>query len=137
MSSASLKESFRYVQPTYPLQPGSYLCINTTPWKNGAGHTFPHGLAIKLGMIPCVMPTLFAVYLNKIALSAILRAEVYASAVSRTPGPVSVSVPWKIPLTFYLSNQRKRLTMAFYGNLEFQALVEEIMEVLVVKLRSK
>ena len=67
---------------------------------NRAGHTFPHGLAIKLGMIPCVMPTLFAVYLNKIALSAILRAEVYASAVSRTPGPVSVSVPWKIPLTF-------------------------------------
>ena len=50
-----------------------------------------HGLAIKLGIIPCFIPTLFAVYLNKIALSAILKADVYASAVSRTPGPVSVS----------------------------------------------
>lgn len=100
MSSASLKEPFRYVEPTYPLQPGSCLCFNTTLWKNGVGRTFPHGLAIKLGMIPCVMPTLFAVYLNKIALSAILRAEVYASAVSRTPGPVSVSVPRKVPLAF-------------------------------------
>jgi hypothetical protein len=100
MSSASLKGSLRHIEPTDPLQPGSYMCINTTLWKNGVGRTFPHGLAIKLGMIPCVMPTLFAVYLNKIALSAILRAEVYASAVSRTPGPVSVSVPWKVPLAF-------------------------------------
>lgn len=108
MSSASLKRFFRYVEPTYPLQPGSYLCINTTLWKNGIGRTFPHGLAIKLGMIPCVMPTLFAVYLNKIALSAILRAEVYASAVSRTPGPVSVSVSWKVTSAFLFVINRGR-----------------------------
>ena len=49
------------------------------------------GFAIKLGIMPCVIPTLLAVYLNRIALSAILRAVVYARAVSRTPGPVSVS----------------------------------------------
>lgn len=44
--------------------------------------TFPHGLAMKLGITPCFMPILFATYLYSIALSAIRRAEVYASAVS-------------------------------------------------------
>ena len=38
-------------------------------------HAIP-GLAMKLGMIPCFIPTLLAVYLNRIALSAILSAEV-------------------------------------------------------------
>jgi hypothetical protein len=49
-------------------------------------------LAIKLGTIPCFMPMLFVRYLNKIALSANLRADVYASADSNTPGPLSVSI---------------------------------------------
>lgn len=53
--------------------------------------TFPQGLAMKLGVTPCFIPRLLATYLNRIALSAILSADVYASAVSRTPGPVSVS----------------------------------------------
>lgn len=38
--------------------------------------TPPHGLAMKLGIIPCFMPTLFAMYLNKMALSAIFSAVV-------------------------------------------------------------
>ena len=52
----------------------------------------PQGFAMKLGMMPCLMPTLFANNLKRIALSAIRGALVYASAVSNTPGPVSVSV---------------------------------------------
>ncbi len=54
--------------------------------------TFPHGLAMKLGTIPYFIPRLFARNLNKSALSAILKADVYARAVSNTPGPVSVSI---------------------------------------------
>ena len=46
---------------------------------------------MKLGTIPCFIPILFAANLNKIALSAIRKAVVYARAVSYTPGPVSVS----------------------------------------------
>ena len=42
-------------------------------------------------LLPCSMPTLLAVSLNRLALSATLKAEVYAKAVSKTPGPVSVS----------------------------------------------
>jgi hypothetical protein len=53
--------------------------------------TFPHGLAMKLGITPRFIPMLLAKYLNKIPLSAIRSAEVYANAVSKTPGPVSVS----------------------------------------------
>jgi hypothetical protein len=53
--------------------------------------TFPQGFAMKLGMTPCFMPRLFAVNLNRMALSAIRIAFRYASAVSNTPGPVSVS----------------------------------------------
>lgn len=44
--------------------------------------TSPQGLAIKLGITPCFMPMLLAANLNRIALSAIRRAEVYAKAVS-------------------------------------------------------
>ena len=44
--------------------------------------TFPHGLAIKLGRMPCFIPMLFARYLYRIALSAIRNADVYANAVS-------------------------------------------------------
>ena len=46
---------------------------------------------MKLGTTPWRMPTLFARNLKSAALSAIRNALVYASAVSRTPGPVSVS----------------------------------------------
>ena len=53
--------------------------------------TFPHGFAMKLGTTPWRMPTLFARNLKSAALSAIRNALVYARAVSRTPGPVSVS----------------------------------------------
>lgn len=54
--------------------------------------TLPQGLAIKLGVIPCFIPMLFVRYLNRMALSAMRCAVVYARAVSYTPGPVSVSV---------------------------------------------
>lgn len=50
--------------------------------RGGLVLTFPQGLAIKLGVIPCFMPTLLAKNLNRIALSAILRAGQYAKAVS-------------------------------------------------------
>ena len=55
--------------------------------------TLPQGLAMKLGVIPCFIPMLFVRYLNRMALSAMRCAVVYARAVSYTPGPVSVSVP--------------------------------------------
>jgi len=47
---------------------------------------------MNVGVIPCFMPTLFATNLNRMALSAIRPESVYARAVSKTPGPVSVSV---------------------------------------------
>lgn len=46
---------------------------------------------MKVGEIPYFIPMLLATSLNKQALSAILEASVYPSAVSNTPGPVSVS----------------------------------------------
>lgn len=46
---------------------------------------------MKVGMMPYFMPTLFATSLKREALSAIRLASVYANAVSKTPGPVSVS----------------------------------------------
>ena len=50
-----------------------------------------YGFAMNVGVIPYFIPTLFATNLNKIALSAIRPESVYARAVSKTPGPVSVS----------------------------------------------
>ena len=47
---------------------------------------------MKLGVIPYFIPRLLTRYLNSRALSATRRAVVYARAVSKTPGPVSVSV---------------------------------------------
>ena len=46
---------------------------------------------MNVGMIPYLVPTLFATSLNKTPLSAMRDASVYANAVSKTPGPVSVS----------------------------------------------
>ena len=46
---------------------------------------------MNVGVIPYFIPTLFATNLNRIALSAIRPESVYARAVSKTPGPVSVS----------------------------------------------
>ena len=89
---------------------------------------------MKLGITPYFMPIDFAVYLNKIALSAILSAEVYASAVSRTPGPVSVS--WKC-VSIELHRIIKRLTVALDWNVETQALVEQALEIVIVKLRPQ
>jgi hypothetical protein len=43
---------------------------------------------MKLGRTPHFIPTDFATYLKSIALSAILNAEVYANAVSKTPAIV-------------------------------------------------
>ena len=63
----------------------------TTPTLEYQTLTFPHGFAMKLGTTPWRMPTLFARNLKSAALSAIRNALVYARAVSRTPGPVSVS----------------------------------------------
>lgn len=89
------------------------------------------GLAMKLGITPCFMPIDFAVYLNKMALSAILSAEVYASAVSRTPGPVSVS--WEV-VNIEIHGIIKQLTVALDRDVETQALVEQVLEVLIVQL---
>jgi hypothetical protein len=50
-----------------------------------------YGFAMNVGVIPYFIPTLFATNLNRIALSAIRPESVYARAVSKTPGPVSVS----------------------------------------------
>lgn len=83
----------------HPLQPGSYrnkhLFSNSDSREEQRRLTPFQGLAMKLGMMPCFIPTLLAMYLNRIALSAIFSAEVYANAVSRTPGPVSVSIASK------------------------------------------
>lgn len=43
-----------------------------------AGRTPAQGLAIKLGMTPLFIPTLLAINLKRVALSAILAAVVYA-----------------------------------------------------------
>jgi len=83
--------------------------------------TPPQGLAIKLGITPCFIPTLLAVYLNNIALSAILRAVVYANAVSKTPGPVSVSTETSITK---VSKGKKVLAMPLDGDIEERALVK-------------
>ena len=62
---------------TDPLQPGSYSptvkCCQKI-WDKSL--TFPHGLAMKLGVTPCFMPILLATYLYNTALSAIRRADV-------------------------------------------------------------
>jgi hypothetical protein len=64
---------------THPLQPGSCKHrhqLRAEHMENVSKHTFPHGLAMKLGTTPCFIPILLAAYLNKIALSAIFSAEV-------------------------------------------------------------
>ena len=67
---------------------------------------------------------LFARYLNRIALSAMSNAEVYARAVSRTPGPVSVS-RWEHSVNLKDDlNELFKLTMALKWYSEFHALVE-------------
>ena len=77
---------------TDPLQPAAFILSSADlPGNLCKKLTLPHGFAIKLGKTPCFIPILFARYLKRIALSAISNAEVYARAVSRTPGPVSVS----------------------------------------------
>lgn len=68
---------------------GQWSATSTLQGRNTL--TLPHGFAMKLGTISRLMPKLLARNLNRIALSAILTADVYASAVSKTPGPVSVS----------------------------------------------
>lgn len=57
-----------------------------------------YGLAMNVGVIPCFIPTLLATNLNNMALSAIRPESVYANAVSKTPGPVSVSGISSFPL---------------------------------------
>ena len=46
---------------------------------------------MNVGITPCFTPTLLATSLNNTPLSAMRDASVYAKAVSKTPGPVSVS----------------------------------------------
>ena len=96
------------------------------------GHTLPQGFAMKVGMMPFLIPTLFATYLNRLALSAMRRAVVYARAVSYTPGPVSVSAGnsgWSMKVETGL-----RLTMALDWNLKCKAGIKKLLEVRIVKL---
>ena len=76
---------------------------------------------MKLGIIPCFIPTLLAVYLNSIALSAILKAEVYARAVSKTPGPVSVSTIIEMNGFSSLGNVDEALTMTLNCDIKLGA----------------
>jgi hypothetical protein len=69
------------------------------------------------------MPMLFAKNLNNIALSAIRKAEVYANAVSSTPGPVSVSEICE-HLTHPFESASFLLTVRLYVDLEFDAFVK-------------
>ena len=75
--------------PTATRELGGSAC-NTS--QNAQVLTLPQGFAMKLGTTPRFIPILLARNLKRIALSAIRNASVYASAVSYTPGPVSVSV---------------------------------------------
>ena len=90
--------------------------------------TFPQGLAIKLGTTPRCMPILFARNLKRMALSAILRALVYANAVSNTPGPVSVSMQKSASSSSLI----ERLTMSFNIYAKCSTNIEDIVEVVVV-----
>ena len=72
------------------------------------------------------------------ALSAILSAEVYANAVSSTPGPVSVSeheiVIHLVQVWICLA---ERLTMPFNRHLKFRTSIEQVMEIVIVQLCSE
>lgn len=69
----------------YPLQPGSFIERSKLVYDRNKYRltlTLPQGFAMKLGSTLCFIPILFAKYLNKIALSPMRSAFVYASAVS-------------------------------------------------------
>ena len=91
--------------------------------------TLLYGLAMKLGIMPCLMPTLFARSLKRMALSAMRNASVYASAVSNTPGPVSVS---ESLLRFHMLFLHKMRTVTLDVDIESFGHVEDVVEVLLV-----
>lgn len=122
------------VSTRYTLEAGESLSTGKHA-KAGKVRTLPQGFAMKLGVIPCFMPMLLVRYLNKMALSAMRCAIVYARAVSYTPGPVSVSVPLPIQKVRCISTVK--LTMSLEWHLELERFVEYVMEINVVELRPK
>lgn len=71
------------------------------------------------------------------ALSAIRSAEVYASAVSRTPGPVSVSEKARVVSSCKTGDNGELLTVALDVYSEDTALIKEVMEILIIELSSQ
>jgi hypothetical protein len=95
-----------------------------------------YGFAMKLGVMPCFIPTLLATNLNKTALSAIRPESVYAKAVSKTPGPVSVSTDISSSTSPELRREGK-LTMRFYLDSKVGSLVIELVVVVHIQRSSE
>lgn len=107
--------------------------VNFEPNVIQKARTSPQGFAIKLGSTLCCMPILLARNLKRMALSAIRKAFVYASAVSNTPGPVSVSMTYQIRCRTTAAQR----TMAFDVDLKFDTLIEQLAEVTLIKLSTQ
>lgn len=83
---------------------------------------------MNVGMTLCFMPMLLATSLNSSALSAMRSTSVYASAVSNTPGPVSVSG---------VSGAAPALTMALDFNPKRGRLGVQVVKVVLVHSRAQ